>query len=383
MKYIAQTLHGLEHILAEEIKTLGGENVVPLKRAVQFEGDLEMLYRVNYQCYTVLRVLQPIATFNAKHEKVLYRKIRQIEWKEYMSVKDTFAIRATTASEYMKHSKYISLVAKDGIADYFRQVSGDRPNVDIKHPSLWIQLHVTNDECTVSLNSSGAPLFKRGYRSETLGAPINELLAAGMIKLSGWDYQSTFLDPMCGSGTIAIEAALQAYRIPPQRQRKEFGFQRWANYDKALFEQIKKEAAAQVLKEGPKIYAADQDFRAIKMVGANLFGAELTHEVSTYRKPFEKAAPPDEAGILITNPPYDERLGVRNIEEFYKGIGDKLKTDYTGWNAWIISSNMSALKQVGLRPSRKITLFNGKLECKFQKYELYAGTKKIHKQRVE
>lgn len=388
MELLVKTLAGLEDVLVQELKNLGASDIEPVKRAVKFTGDLEMLYRANYELRTAVRILLPIATFQTRHPDSLYRRIMKIDWAEYMGVNDTLAVDAVTHSPHFTHSKYAALKVKDAIVDQFREKFRRRPNVNVTHPDLRINVHISNENCTVSLDSSGDSLHKRGYRSEILEAPINEVLAAGLILLSGWQRDSNFIDPMCGSGTIPIEAALFAWNIPPQVNRKEFGFMKWKNYDQELWDKVIQSAKAKQTAFPHKILGYDKSLKAVKIAQYNVEGAQLEGKVEIERRSFEKLIPPEtsnpeqDPGIIIMNPPYDERLEEANIDELYTTIGNQLKREFSGYEAWIISSNYSALKKIGLRPAKKILLFNGSLECKFQKFELYQGSKKAKKMSV-
>lgn len=375
--FIAKTLSGLEPALAAELKSMGATGVRELKRAVAFDGDLRMLYRCNYELRTALRVLVPIHSFPAYNEKNLYEGIREIDWSQYMSVNDTLAVDAITQGEVFRHSQYVGLLTKDAIVDQFRDRFQRRPNVNIAAPVLRINIHIQGTHCDVSLDASGDSLHRRNYRRDTVEAPLNEVLAAGMILLSGWNGKSDFVDPMCGSGTLPIEAAMIATRTPPQIKRESFGFFRWPDFNRKLWQEVKKEADDRIQSPEFQIFASDKDNRARNATSINAMSASLENVIHTDKTAFEKLDPPGPAGVLITNPPYDERLKMDDIVAFYKSIGDRLKKHWTGWDAWLISSNRDALKHVGLRPSRKITLFNGALECSFQKFELYEGSKEV------
>lgn len=376
MKYIAKTLFGLESILAEELQQIGASNIRIGTRAVFFEGDLRVLYRANYELRTAIRILVELTEFKVFDEKMLYRKIREFNWSDYLTNNQTFAIDAVTSSKQFTHSKYVALKTKDAIADQFRERYGRRPNVDIKDPDLRIHVYINQNQCAVSLDSSGDSLHRRGYRTQALEAPISEVLAAGMLLLSGWDGKTALIDPMCGSGTIIIEAALIAYGIPPQRYREKFGFMGWSNFQPDLWEEVVEAANRQIKETDVPLFGYDKDFKAIKIAAENAFNAQLEGKIQFERKKFERLEKPAEEGVIIMNPPYDERLESDNIIGLYQMIGDQLKQTFTGYEAWIISSNKDAIKRIGLRPSKKLTLFNGKLECKYHKFEMYAGTKK-------
>lgn len=376
MDYLAKTLAGLEEVLANELSSLGAEKIEVGNRVVRFSGDKALMYRANLELRTALRILVPIHRFRVRHQNELYKKVQQVDWSKYLDLTDTLAVDAVTNSDFIRHSHYAALKTKDAIVDQFRDKTGRRPDVDIKTPTIRLHLHVRNDWGTILLDSSGESLHKRGYRQVSVAAPINEVLAAGMIMLAGWKGDSPFVDPMCGSGTLPIEAALIAYNTPPQILRKSFGFMRWKDFDAGLWRQVKKQALAQKTPFTHTIWASDTESEAIEAIETNLRSLDLIRKVEVRRIDFLKLSPPERPGLLMMNPPYDERLEYNDINNFYKDIGDQLKQTYSGWEAWIISSNKEALKHIGLRPSRKTTLYNGALECKFHKFEMYKGTKK-------
>ena len=375
-QFLAKTLHGLEEVLANELRNIGARDIKVMKRAVSFRGNKKLMYRANYELRTAIRILVPFHSFRVRHESALYNKIKAIDWSDFMNVNDTLAIDAVTHSKYFNHSKYAALKTKDAIVDQFREKFGKRPNVNIYTPTLRLNVHINDDQCTLSLDSSGESLHKRGYRKETLEAPINEVLAAGMIQLSGWQKDCNFIDPMCGSGTILFEALLYARNIPPQYKREYFSFKKWNDFDEKLWNEVVQEAKERETNLEYKILGFDKDFQAIRVTERNMEQAGLTGQIELQRKRFESLQPPEEKGILIMNPPYDERIQDRNINDLYEMIGDRFKQAFPGYNAWIISSNMEALKHIGLRPSRRISLYNGALDCKFLKFEIYAGSKK-------
>ena len=378
MQIVAKTFFGLEAILAEEIRAIGGENIIPLKRAVAYEGDQKVLYRSNYELRTALRILQPFHSFKTKHENHLYKKLSELDWPSYFSLNQTFAINAVTASKYLDHSQYLALKTKDAIVDQFRlSHDGQRPSIDLDNPDFRLNVHLGYDNlCTLSWDSSGDSLHKRGYRVQALEAPINEVLAAGMVLLSNWDKKRPLIDPMCGSGTILIEAASYACNLPPQRHRQQFGFMKWKDYDRNLWKDIRREADARAIDTCPPIMGFDKDFKAIKACSMNILAASLEEHIEVNRIAIEKLEEVPSDGVLIFNPPYDERLAMEDIYQFYNDVGHILKHRFVGYDAWIISSNVRALKQLGLKPSSKQTLFNGALECLFNCYELYKGSRK-------
>lgn len=374
---IAKTLFGLEEVLEKELLQLGAMNIKPGVRMVSFEGDLGFMYKANMMLRTAVRILVPIHSFRARTEVDLYDGIYQMDWSQYLTAHDTLAVHGTVASQYFNHSQYVALKTKDAIVDQIRNNTGRRPDVDTKHPDLRISVHINDQVVDVSIDSSGEPLFKRGYRQETNIAPINEVLAAGLILLSGWDQRSQFIDPMCGSGTIAIEAAMIAANIAPNLNRPEFGFEKWPNYDNSLFESIQESCLKKMREfEGP-IIARDADGYTLEKAKENVKNANLGDFIKLEKGDFFRDHQSAQA-FLMFNPPYDERIEI-DTESFYKSIGDALKQRYAGSTAWMITGNLEALKYVGLRPSRKIKMYNGKLEARFVKYEMYRGTKKLHK----
>lgn len=381
-KMIAKTIFGLEDILSTELQRLGARNVEVHNRAVGFTGDKGFMYKANLCLRTALRILVPVETFKVKDEKSLYDAIYSINWENYMDVTDTLAIDTVLSSDLFTHSQYLSQKAKDAVVDQFRAKHGERPSVDLDNPTLRIHLHVVGDTCTVAFDSSGESLHKRGYRDKTNLAPINEVLAAGMILLTGWDKRSTLIDPMCGSGTILIEAAMIANNIPPGYYREEYGFQKWEKFmafDEELFNMIFDSAINKITNHEQKIIGCDISRNVAKKAKENVKLAKVDDIVTIQTCAMQDMEVPAGRGVVIMNPPYGERMVKDNIEELYKSIGDTFKKNFSGYDCWVISSNMEAFKHVGLRPSRKIVLFNGQLECRFMKYEMYQGTKKIHK----
>jgi len=374
--FVAKTLSGLEPALAAELQSLGASGVRELKRAVAFDGDMRMLYRANYELRSALRILIPVHSFPAYNERNLYEGIRETDWSEFMSVDDTLAVDAVTQGEVFRHSQYVGLLTKDAIVDQFRDRYRRRPNVNTVSPALRVNVHVRGTQCDVSLDASGDSLHRRNYRRDTVEAPLNEVLAAGMILLGEWTGKGHFVDPMCGSGTLSIEAAMIATHTPPQIKRESFGFFRWPDFDRKLWQEVKQEADERIQPFEFQIFASDKDARARNATAINAMSAGLENIIRVDKMPFEKLEAPAPAGTLMTNPPYDERLKMDDIAAFYKSIGDRLKKHWTGWDAWLISSNREALGHLGLRPSRRITLFNGALECSFQKFELYEGTRR-------
>lgn len=379
-EFIAKTFYGLEGVLAKELLQLGARDIEELNRAVKFSGDLGFLYKANLCLRTALRILMPLRTFKVRNEQQLYDNIQKINWSEYLGIDKTFVINATANSDNFTHSHYVSLKVKDAIVDQFRERYGKRPSIDKERPDIRIQVHISDLDCTVSLDSSGESLHKRGYRIETNNAPINEVLAAGLVLLSDWDQNSDFIDPMCGSGTIVSEAAMIARGIPANIHRKEFAFQRWMEYDEELFDVIVDSSLNKERGFDGRILGSDKAFSAFKKSERNIEHALLEDFIKLEKKDFFGSSKPEDSkrGVLIFNPPYGERQE-KDLEEFYKNIGDTLKHGYPGYSAWVITSSMEALKFVGLRTSRKIKLFNGPLECRYVNYQLYDGSKKASK----
>ena len=308
MRLIAKTLAGLEPVLAQELEELGAQAVEPLNRAVAFEGDKALMYRANLELRTALRILLPVHQGKVRTEDELYRLVRKVDWSRYMKVNDTLAVDGVTNSRLFTHSKYVALKTKDAIVDQFREATGRRPNVNVYAPRLRVNVHIFNDECTIALDSSDDSLHKRGYRLSSVEAPINEVLAAGMVLLSGWKADRPLLDPMCGSGTLVIEAGLIATQRAPQLNREHFGFKRWPDFDEALWAQILEEAKQRVRKSPVPILGSDKDFKAMRLTEQNAMAAGLEDTITVQRKKFEKLEPEVEAGMILMNPPYDERL---------------------------------------------------------------------------
>ena len=374
---VAKTLFGFEDLLVKELKQLGAQDVKAGVRNVSFVGDKGFMYKANLALRTAIKILKPIKTFRVSNEDDLYKQVYNIKWEKYLKATGSLAIDATVHSKHFTHSKFIALKTKDAIVDRFRDNGGVRPNVDLRFPDLKINVHIDRSVCTISLDSSGESLHRRGYKLATNIAPINEVLAAGLIMLSGWDGQSDFMDPMCGSGTMLAEAAMIACNIPPNLMRKEFAFERWEDWDVELFEKIEESLLKKTRDFHYKIIGYDKSPSAVHKAKENIKNAHLDEFISIKHEDFFKTQRPGEAQKLhmVFNPPYGERLDIQ-MEQFYKQIGDTLKQNYPNTDAWFITSNLEALKHVGLRPSRKIKLFNAKLESRLVKYEIYAGSKK-------
>lgn len=373
---VAKTLFGFEDLLANELTQLGAQQVKTGVRSVAFVGDKGFMYKANLGLRTAIKILKPIHAFSVKNEHDLYKNLYEMDWAKYVKPTGTIAVDATIHSELFTNSLYIAQKTKDAIVDKFRDTSGERPNVDLKFPDLKINVHIDRHQCTISLDSSGDSLHKRGYKLATNIAPMNEVLAAGLIMLSGWDGQSDFMDPMCGSGTLLIEAAMIACNIPPNLMRKEFAFERWQDWDVDLFEKIEASLLGKTRDFHHKIVGYDKAPSAVAKAIENVKNAQLDDFIEVKHEDFFKTQKGGDAKLhMVFNPPYGERLNI-DMQEFYKNIGDTLKQSYPNTDAWFITSNLDALKHVGLRPSRKIQLFNAKLEARFVKYVMYEGSKK-------
>ena len=375
----ATTFHGLEDVLVNELMKLGARDIVPFKRGVSFTGDKGFMYKANLCLRTALKVLVPIYSFTANNEYELYDKMKEYEWEELLNTDDTLAINATVNSDEFNHSLYVSQKTKDAICDRFVDKFDVRPNVDLDRPTVRIYVHIFRNQVNVSLDSSGDSLFKRGYRVDIDTAPMKEVLAAGMVLLSNWQPHLPLIDGMCGSGTLGIEAALYANNIPPGVFREEFGFMKWHDYDKALWDTIYESCVNRIKDDMPSIISSDIDIVPLEMAKRNGAVAKVDDVIQYEHISFFDLMPTRPHGTILLNPPYDERIKMEDTNAFYKQIGDKLKKDFGGWTCWIISSNMEAIKSIGLHPSKKMTLFNASLECKLLKYEMYSGSKKASK----
>lgn len=377
-KINVKTLFGFEDILANELKQLGGLNIQKLQRMVSVEGDEGFIYKINLACRTAIKVLKPLFTFQANTEKEFYDAIYAHDWKQYLESNDTLAIDATVHSELFRHSKYIALLCKDAIVDQFRNTSGNRPNVDLDKPSARFNVHIQGNSCTVSLDASGDSLHLRGYRSQTGLAPINEVLAAGLLILSGWEGQCHFLDPMCGSGTILIEAAMIANNIPCNIHRTHFAFQAWKTYDASLFELIKANLLKKTREFPYMLHGYEIDFSSVKKSRINIDSALLDDFIEVKQQDFFKSKKEVSGPLhIFFNPPYNERIQI-DTEVFYQHIGSTLKHGFPNSKAWMVTSNAEALKCVGLKPFAKIKTFNGALESRLVGYELFEGSRKQH-----
>ena len=378
---VAKTLFGFEDILANELTQLGAMHVEKGVRNVSFVGDKGFMYKANLGLRTAIKILKPIHSFRVIREQDLYNNVKKIKWENFLKTDGSLAVDATVHHSIFTHSKYTALKTKDAIVDRFRETTGTRPNIDLRFPDLKINVHIDRQRCTISLDTSGESLHRRGYKIATNIAPINEVLAAGLIIMSGWDGQTDFMDPMCGSGTILAEAAMIACNIPPNLMRKEFAFERWQDWDVDLFEKIEESLLNKTRDFHHKILGYDKSPSAVKKAKENIKNAHLDEFISIKHEDFFKTQKAGSEKLhMVFNPPYGERLENLNVEEFYGNIGTTLKHGYPNTNVWLITSNLEALKYVGLRPSRKIKVFNAKLESRLVKYEMYEGSRKAKKQ---
>ena len=371
-KIIAKTFQGLEEVLAKEVTELGADNIEIGNRMVSFTGDQEMLYRANFCLRTAVKVLKPIKEFKATDADEVYEVVRQMDWEDYMDVKQTFLVDAVVFSDNFRHSKFVAYRVKDAIADWFREKRDERPNVSISNPDIRVNVHISNDLVTISLDSSGESLHKRGYRTGTVPAPINEVLAAGIIMMTGWDGQCDLIDPFCGSGTILVEAALIALNIYPGVFREEFGFERWKDFDEDLLERIYNDDS-QEREFDHKIYGYDINRNAVATAIDNARSAGVNKVVDIMQQDFYEFEQPQQPAIMITNPPYGERITTDDILDLYKTIGSRLKQNFVGNDAWIISAHEECFAAIGFRPSTKIALYNGSIPCELRKYQVFDG----------
>ena len=369
---IAKTFMGLEPVLAKELTQLGASDVQIGRRMVSFKGDKELLYRANFQLHTAIRILKPIKHFKALSADDVYEGVKDIDWSEYIGIDKTFAVDSVVFSEEFRHSKFVAYKVKDAIVDQFREKTGQRPNISISNPDIRLHIHIAEDHCTLCLDSSGDSLHRRGYRQESVEAPLNEVLAAGMILMTGWHGETDFIDPMCGSGTLLIEAALIARNMAPGLFRKEYAFEKWPDFDAELFDKIYNDDS-QEREFNHHIYGYDVDIKAVNTARLNVKAAGLSSDITVEEQDFKNFTQPKNKSIIVTNPPYGERISTNDLLGTYKMIGERLKHQFTGNEAWILSYREECFAQIGLKPSIKIPVFNGSLECEFRKYQMFDG----------
>ncbi len=369
---IAKTFMGLENILAQELIELGAEDVQAGRRMVSFKGDKEMMYRANFQLRTAIRILKPILHFKAKSADDVYEEIKKLEWQDIIGPGKTFSVDSVVYSEEFNNSRFVTYKVKDAIVDYFREKTGKRPNISVTNPDILLHIHISDTDATLSLDSSGASLHRRGYRQESVEAPLNEVLAAGMILMTGWKGDTDFIDPMCGSGTLPIEAALIACNMAPGLFRKGYAFEKWPDFDADLFESIYNDDSREKEFEH-HIYGYDVDIKAVNTANLNVKAAGLTKYITIKQQDFKDFTQPAEKAIIVTNPPYGERISTPDLLGTYKMIGERLKHAFTGNEAWVLSYKEECFRQIGLKPSLKIPLYNGSLECEYRKYQMFDG----------
>jgi len=375
---IATTLYGLEETLAGELAELGAADVSPENGAVRFKGDKRLMYRVNLECRTAIRVLYPVAEFPCRDENELYRETIRVDWSRYLDFEMTMAVDAVVRKSALNNSMYAAQKCKDAIVDQIRSKTGRRPSVDIANPALRLNLFINANRAVLSLDSSGESLHRRGYRTEGGKAPLNEILAAGIVKLSGWNGENILIDPMCGSGTILIEAALLVSGTAPGLIRKSYGFQKWKDYDRELFKSVFQTLKTDVKPIGDKlIHGSDKSGMRIDDARANARRAGVGGAIAFSQGRFQNSVAPASDGTVIMNPPYGDRIKSADLKKLYREIGDTLKNNYQGYTAWIFTGNLDAAKYIGLRTSQRIKLFNGPIECRLLKFELYSGSRKL------
>ncbi len=380
LKIIIRTFAGLESVLATEVLRLGGRNIKELVRAVQCEGDLGFVYKANFSLRTAINVLVPIFEFKARDEDQFYKKLSEFAWDEIQTVDQTFVISPVLGNKSVfNHSLYLAQKTKDALVDFFNAKYKKRPSVDKEKPDIYYSIHADDEKFSLALDSSGDILYKRGYREMALEAPLNEVLAAGLVQLSGWSLPRPLYNPMCGSGTIAIEAALHSANVPPGFFRDGFAFKNWKNYDESLFDLISEKALERIKDDYIKIQASDISKRAVSTTKDNVESAKVEDLVEISVEDFFKSEPNLGPGTVIINPPYSQRMELEDEKGFYKEIGNTLKRNYPGCRAWVLTANLDAAKFIGLKPTWKYTVFNGSLECRFLGFELYDGSKKAVK----
>ena len=377
---IAKTFQGLETVLETELIDLGANNIQIGRRMVSFTGDKELLYRANFQLRTAIKILKPIKHFRATSADEVYSAVQEIDWTQYLTNETTFAVDSVVFSTEFRHSKFVAYKVKDAIVDQMREKTGERPNIRVTNPDLQLHIHIAEYDCTLSLDSSGESLHRRGYRQESVEAPLNEVLAAGIIMLTGWKGQCDLIDPMCGSGTIPIEAALIARGIAPGVYRKEYAFEKWSDFDQELFDRIYEDDSNEHPFEH-HIYGYDINHNAVTIATTNVKAAGLSKEISIAQQDFADFTQPAEKSVIITNPPYGERISAPDLLGLYKMIGNKLKHEFTGNEAWVLSYREECFDQIGLKPSLRTPLFNGSLECELRKYQMFSG--KFNEMRAE
>ena len=369
---IAKTFMGLEPVLAKELTQMGANDIQIGRRMVSFQGNKETMYRANFQLHTAIKILKPIAHFKATCADDVYAEVMKIDWTAYLTPERTFAVDSVVFSEEFRHSKFVSYKVKDAIVDQLREKTGKRPNISVSNPDLRLHIHIADTDATLCLDSSGESLHRRGYRQDSVEAPLNEVLAAGIIMMTGWQGETDFIDPMCGSGTLLIEAALIAHNMAPGLFRKEYAFEKWPDFDADLFDSIYNDDS-QEREFQHHIYGYDVDVKAVNTARLNVRAAGLTADITIEQQDFKDFIQPQEKSIIVTNPPYGERISTPNLLDTYRMIGERLKHQFCGGDAWILSYREECFEQIGLKPSVKIPLYNGSLECELRKYQMFDG----------
>jgi putative N6-adenine-specific DNA methylase len=372
---IAKTFMGLEPVLAKELTQLGANNVQIGRRMVSFTGNKEMMYRANFQLHTAIRILKPVKHFKARSAEDVYEEVKKLDWSQYIEKGKTFSVDSVVYSEEFRNSRFVTYKVKDAIVDQFREHTGDRPNISVSNPDIRLHIHIADEDATLCLDSSGESLHRRGYRQESVEAPLNEVLAAGMILMTGWQGETDFIDPMCGSGTILIEAALIAHNMSPGIFRKGYAFEKWPDFDQELFDSIYNDDS-QEREFTHHIYGYDVDMKAVNTARINVRAAGLTQDISVEQQDIKDFTQPREKSIMVMNPPYGERISTPNLLNTYKVIGERLKHQFMGNEAWILSYREECFEAIGLKPSIKIPVYNGSLECEFRRYQMFDGKMK-------
>ena len=376
MKIIVRTYAGLESLLQKEVEKLTGKEVEIEKRAISFDGATEDVYKINLWSRLSIDVLVHLYSFRAINEEQLYNKLTNFPWEKHLNVDESFSFSSIVHSSFFKHSKYVALKAKDALVDRFRKKSGSRPNVDRINPIHQFVIRISEKNASILWNSSGDSLFKRGYRTHTVEAPVNEVLAAAIIDFSGWDNTTTLVDPMCGSGTFLCEALIKSSNYAPGLNRKQFAFEKSKNFKPALWNALVDEAKSKIIKSKAPIFGFDSSEEAIYSCEKNIENLFPFHSVQLKNEDFFNLDKPHKEGLILMNPPYDVRLKNSNIMDFYNNIGRRLKHHWENYEAWIFSGNLSASKRIGLKPKKKIMLYNGPLECKLMYIPIYKGSKR-------
>ncbi len=375
MNMIAKTFQGLEGVLEEELRSIGAREVEQINRGVKFNGDMHLLFKANYVLRTALRIIVPVSSFRAATENELYDGVRQVPWEKYLNHSGTFAIDSVVSFSKLTHSGFVTLKTKDAIADRFRDRFGKRPDVDTKNPFLRVNVHLFRDLCTVSIDSSGNSLHLRGYRVARSEAPLNEVLAAGLVLLSGWDRKTPLYDPMCGSGTLLTEAALIAGNVPGGYYREDYGFMKWRDFDRQLWQKVIRECEEEITEPDIVLRGMDIDERAVAASQKNIENAGLEKLIRVEQGDFFVNDAPFPKGFILTNPPYGERVKVDDLKKLYQDLGDRFKRQYAGYTACVLTYDEESSKFIGLKPGKKVRVLNGPLECRFLKFELYSGSR--------